>query len=61
MDLIEEPPEMIKLIKSNLTRDDIFSGLAFVNQVKSLSNVDCNLKITVSVSEAQMQGVSSSA
>ena len=51
LDLIKEPPKSHPVSVFELNIRWHFSGLAFIwlflNQVKSLSDVDCNLEITI--------------
>ena len=61
LDLIEEPAKIDSVGVFELKKRWDFSGLAFIclflNQVKSLSDVDCNFEIIVSVSGGKVTTV----
>ena len=61
LDLIEEPTKIDSVGVFELKKRWDFSGLAFIclflNQVKSLSDVDCNFEIIVSVSGGKVTTV----
>ena len=61
LDLIEEPTKIDSVGVFELNKRWDFSGLAFIclflNQVKSLSDVDCNFEIIVSVSGGKVTTV----